>query len=64
MRKAIIVVLDVNALTGRKKEQASENALNELNQYLDEGWKVENSIPMSGTGHGLQSVSIVILEKG
>ena len=64
MRKAIIVALDVNALTRRKKEQASENALNELNQYLDEGWKVENSIPMSGTGHGLQSVSIVILEKG
>lgn len=62
MRKAIVVALDVNALIGRKEEQAAENALSELNEYLDQGWKVVHSFPMSGTGHGLHSVTVVILE--
>ena len=43
MRKAIVVALDVNALIGRKEEQAAENALSELNEYLDQGWKVVHS---------------------
>lgn len=63
MRKAIVVAMDVNALNGRKKEQTSEEALSELNQYLAGGWKVVHSFPMSGTGHSMCSVSVVILEK-
>jgi hypothetical protein len=62
MRKAIVVALDVNALSGRKREKATEDALSELNQYLAEGWKVIHSFPMSGTGHTICSASIVILE--
>ena len=63
MSKAIIVSLDINALNGRKRDQSSESALAELNRHLAEGWKVVHSFPMSGTGHTLYSVSVVILEK-
>jgi hypothetical protein len=63
MRKAIVVALDVNALGGRKKEQASEQALSELKQYLAAGWKVIHSFAMSGTGNPILSTSVVILEK-
>lgn len=63
MRKAIVVALDVTAFSERKKEQASEDALGELNQYLAEGWKVVHSFPMSGTGNLMRSASVVILEK-
>ena len=63
MRKAIIVALDVNAILGRKKEQACQEALSQLNQYLADGWKVDHSFPMSGTGHGIHSASVVVLEK-
>ena len=63
MRKAIVVALDVNALGGRKKEQASEQALSELNQYLAGGWKVVHSFAMSGNGNTILSASVVILEK-
>ncbi|MGY8750239.1 MAG: hypothetical protein ACKVHR_19535 [Pirellulales bacterium] len=63
MRKAIIVALDITAFSGRKKEQATEDALRELNQYLAEGWKVIHSFPTSGTGNVMCSASIIILEK-
>jgi hypothetical protein len=63
MRKAIVVSLDVTAFSGRKKEQATENALGELNQSLAEGWNVVHSFPMSGTGNSMCSASVVILEK-
>jgi hypothetical protein len=63
MRKAIVVALDVTAFTGRKKDQAVEEALSELNQYLIEGWNVVHSFPMSGTGNAMHSASVVIVEK-
>ena len=63
MRKAIVVVLDVHDLGGRKKEKAAEEALSELNRYLAEGWNVVHSVPMSGTEHSMLSASVVILEK-
>ena len=63
MREAIAVALDINALAGKKGEQASESALGELNQYLAEGWKVVHSFAMSGTGNIVHSASVVILEK-
>ena len=63
MRKAIVVALDINALGGRKREKASEEALGELNQYLTEGWKVAHSFAMSGTGNAMLSASVVVLEK-
>ena len=53
MRKAIVVALDVTAFSGRKKEQASEDALGELNQHLAEGWNVIHSFSMSGTGNSI-----------
>ncbi|MCP4193693.1 MAG: hypothetical protein GY768_24030 [Planctomycetaceae bacterium] len=63
MRKAMIVALDVTAFRGRKKEQAYENALGELNQHLAEGWDVVNTFPMSGTGNSMCSAAVVILKK-
>ena len=63
MKKAIVVALDVDALSGRKKEQAAAEALSELNQLLAEGWDVIHSFAMSGTGHAMHSASVVILEK-
>ena len=62
MRKAIVVVLDVNAL-GKKKQQASEDALLELNKHLEEGWNVVHSFPMSGTANPFHTASVVVLEK-
>ena len=63
MRKAIVVALDVTKFSGRKKEQASEEALGDLNQHLAEGWNVVHSFSMSGTGNSMCSASVVILEK-
>ena len=63
MKKAIVVALEINQLTGRKREQACESALAELNQHLAEGWNVVHSFPMSGTGNLVCSASVVILEK-
>ena len=63
MKKAIVVAMAVTEFKGRKKEQATEEAVGELNRYLAEGWNVVNAIPMSGTGHTLCSASVVILEK-
>ena len=63
MRKAIVIALDINALGGKKREQASEEALGELNHYLANDWKVIHSFAMSGTGNTILSASIVILEK-
>ncbi|BCX47722.1 hypothetical protein HAHE_16300 [Haloferula helveola] len=63
MKKAIVVAMDVNALSGKKKEQASESALGELNRHLAEGWNVIHSFPMSGTGNPICSASVVVLEK-
>ena len=63
MRKAIVVTLDVNDLSGRNRKEYSEEALSELNQHLAEGWQVVSSCPMSGTSHKLYSVGIIILEK-
>jgi hypothetical protein len=63
MRKAIVVKLDVNDLSGRNRAKSSEEALSELNQHLAEGWQVVNSCPMSGTSHKMHSVGIIILEK-
>lgn len=63
MRKAIVVTLDILGLSGRKREQVSEEDLRELNEHLAQGWQVVHSIPMSGSGNASRSVSIVILEK-
>ena len=63
MRKAIVVTLDINALSGKKKDLEAEEALSELNQHLAEGWIVDHAFPMSGTGNTIRSASVVILEK-
>jgi hypothetical protein len=63
MRKAIVVSVDVNALGGRKSDQETEEALRDLNRHLEDGWNVVHSFPMSGTGHGMRSACIVILER-
>ena len=63
MRKAIVVALDISAFSGRKKDKAAEEAIEELNQYLADGWTVGHSFPMSGTGNTMLSASVVILEK-
>ena len=63
MKKAIVVAIEVNDLMGRKRDQAAAEALGELNDHLAQGWNVSHSFPMSGTGHTLCSVSVVILEK-
>lgn len=63
MRKAIVISLEVNALGGKKEAQECEEALQELNQHLEEGWNVIHSFPMSGTGHVMRSATIVVLEK-
>ncbi len=59
----MIVTVNVNDLTGKKRERAAESALSDLNRHLAEGWQVVHSFPMSGTGHILCSMSVVILEK-
>ena len=63
MKKAIIVALDISALSGKRKEKTAETALGELNQLLSEGWDVVHSFPMSGTGNVMSSATVVILEK-
>ena len=63
MKKAIVVSLDVNEISGRKKDVEIEAALGELNQHLAEGWDVVHSFPMSGTGNIMRTASVVILEK-
>ena len=63
MKKAILVAIDVHDLSGKKKDQAAETALAELNEHLAAGWEVVHSVPMSGTGHTIITASIVILEK-
>lgn len=63
MKKAIVISIDINALGGKKGAQEREEALRELNQHLEEGWNVLHSFPMSGTGHTLQSATIIVLEK-
>ncbi len=62
MEKAIIVVLDV-AMSVKRRDEASAEALVELNQCLADGWTVKHSFAMGGTGHSLVSASLVILEK-
>ena len=61
MEKAIVVVLNVLKAIGKAGEAGSE-ALAELNQHLDDGWRVKQSCAMGGTDH-TQSASLVILER-
>ncbi len=63
MRKAIVVPLDVNDLSGRNRAKVSDEALSELNQHPAEGWQAVNSCPMGGTSNEMYSVGIIHLEK-
>ena len=63
MKKAIVVSLAINELGGRKHDKEVEEALADLNRHLEDGWTVVHSIPMSGTGHGMRTASVIILEK-
>jgi len=62
IEKAIIVVLDVSKSV-KKRDDATAEALVELNQHLDAGWRVKQSFAMGGTGHNMVSSSLVILER-
>ncbi len=63
MRKAIIILVDINALSGRKHDEEEKRALGELNDHLKDGWSIEHSFPMSGTGNNILSSSVVVLHK-
>lgn len=61
MQKAIIVTFD--RYKGAKRlEEASNEAVGELNQHLLAGWKV-NSMCSGGDVDGQYSVYLVLLEK-
>lgn len=59
MEKAIIVAIEA---AKSKKEKAREEALDEINQHLSEGWIVKSTSAMSGIALHI-ATSLVILEK-
>ena len=63
MEKAIIVLLDLNKAMMRGGDQSTVEALKDLNDHLNQGWKVKQSFAMGGTGHMVVSASLVILEQ-
>ena len=62
MQKAMIVKYDL-ADGVKKHEKAQDAALAELNDLLQQGWRVVHAYPMSGHHHTLSAVSLVIIEK-
>ena len=48
MEKKAIIVSYVHAITGTNETKYQEKGLEELNQYLAEGWKVEKSVSLGG----------------
>lgn len=60
--KAIIVTLEVTKAV-KFAAAAGQEAVNELNRHLAEGWTVKHASAMGGTGSSLVSASLVILEK-
>lgn len=60
--KAIIVVFEVLE-SMKKPDVARAKALDELNQHLDDGWRVKQSFGMGGAGNTIFSTSLVILER-
>lgn len=63
MEKAIIVYLStIEAYREKKRPEACDSALKELNDHLVDGWSVKQSFAM-GTGSETSACSLVILEK-
>ncbi|PCJ53788.1 MAG: hypothetical protein COA79_22515 [Planctomycetota bacterium] len=61
MQKSLIVKYDL--ATGIKKHaQAQDDALDELNTYLNDGWEVKFAYPMAGHEHSMVTVSLVVIE--
>ena len=62
MKKAIIVKYDLY-LGVKKHDQANDQATEQLNQMINDGWNILQMCPMSGNNHGQSCVCIVVLEK-
>ncbi len=63
MEKAIIVYVSViDAYKTKKRPEALNDALQELNEHLASGWSVKQSSPL-GTGSEAAACNLVILEK-